>query len=240
MAVFSDIAEDALRELGVLAQGEALSADDASGALAAMNRMVDAFAAERLMIFTNTRTLFTITSGQQDYTVGPAGNADVPWPVFPEHVNFEDTAFTPAREFQMMALTNDAWSNIPIKSLQGKYPIWYYFNATFPLATIQLWPVPTSSTLRGVLYAPQQWNEFAGLTTPVSLPPGYRRMLVKNLAMELAPSYSRQTSPELRQQAQESLAVVKRSNTSLQDMSVDAAALVQGQSGRYIYNILTG
>lgn len=240
MADVRDIVSDALLELGVLAAGEVMSTADATAGMNALNRLVDQWAAERLMIYTNTRTTFTITSGTASYTVGSGGDCDIPFPVYVEHCNFQDTSLDPMLEYQMQPLTNDAYSRIPIKDLESPRPTSYYWNPTFPLGTMILWPVPTLSTLQGVLYAPEQVTEFSDLSTTISLPPGYRRMLVKNLAMELSPSYQRPTGPELQSQAVESKAVVKRANISLMDMQVDAGALIQGRNNRYIFSILTG
>lgn len=240
MADCRDIITDALRELGVLAAGETATADDAVSGLAALNRLVDAWAAERLMIYTNRRTTWTLTANIQDYTVGPGGDVNIPWPNYVEHVNFLRTDLATALEFQLQPLTNDAWSRVPIKSLSSPYPTCYYWNPTFPLGTLSLWPVPSSAVLDGVFYAPEQVTEFASLSTAISLPSGYRRMLVKNLALEMGPSYERPASDDLVQQALESKAVVKRANITLQDMQTDAGALIQGRNRRFIYSILTG
>jgi len=74
----------------------------------------------------------------------------------------------------------------------------------------------------------------------VSLPPGYRRMLIKNTAVCLAASYERDPRKGLEDDARESVAVVKRANKRLMDMNIEAAALVQGQTQRFYYSILMG
>jgi hypothetical protein len=242
MATVRDCVTDALRELGVLAAGEVASADDEIAGLAALNRLADAWAAERLQIFTNSRDLFTIVSGQADYDVGPTASPGlaIPFPMFVEHVNYLDSSINPSLEYQLQPLTNDAWARVPIKTLQSPRPTCYYWNATYPLGTLTLWPVPTAATLQGVLYSPTQVAEFTGLSQLISLPPGYRRMIVKNLAMELSPSYERPASQELRQQAMDSVSVVKRSNIQLMDMQIELGALVQGRGSRYVYSIFSG
>jgi hypothetical protein len=242
MATVRDCVTDALRELGVLAAGEVASADDEIAGLAALNRLVDMWAAERLQIYTNSRNLFTIVSGTADYEVGPTTvtGCIMPFPMFVEHVNYLDSAINPSLEYQLQPLTNDAWARVPIKTLQSPRPTCYYWNATFPLGTLTLWPVPTAATLQGVLYAPEQVAEFSGLSTTIVLPPGYRRMIVKNLAVELSPSYERPASQELTRQAMESVSVVKRSNIQLMDMQIELAALVQGRGSRYVYSIFSG
>jgi len=240
MATCLDLITDSLRELNVLAAGEVASADEANHGLLAFNRLVDQWKAERLNIYQNQRTTFAITSGVQSYFVGTGQVADVDRPVYPEHVNYQDLSVSPTLEYQLMPLTDDAWSRVPIKTLQSPRPTSYYWNPTFPYATIQLWPVPTNANLQGVIYAPLQVTEFADLQATVSLPPGYRRMIVKSLAMELAPSYEKPVHPALMEQANEAKAIVKRANTDLMDMDIEVAALGHTRSGRFAYNIFVG
>lgn len=54
-----------------------------------------------------------------------------------------------------------------------------YYNPTWTagLGLVYLWPLPTSTTLQGVIYTPVPVAEFASLSTTISLPPGYRRFL---------------------------------------------------------------
>jgi hypothetical protein len=235
-----DVITDALRELGVIAQGETATNYDADHGLSAINRLIDQWAAERMQIYAQTRTTWAIVSGTQVYTVGTGGTVNLVRPVFLDHIHYLNTGLATTTEFQLQPLTDDAWSKVPIKDLSSPYPTCWYYNPTFPLGTLTLWPNPSSATLTGVMYAPTAVAEFTALTTAISLPPGYRRMLVKNLALEMAPSFSREVSGMLAAQAADSLSAVKRSNKRMMDMSVESAALIQGQSRRHYYNIYTG
>ena len=70
MSTVRDLVSAALREINVLASGEAAEAADASDGLGTLNRLMDQWAAERLMIYQDTRYYFTINPGQQDYDLG--------------------------------------------------------------------------------------------------------------------------------------------------------------------------
>lgn len=236
MAVASDIIAAALREIGILAAGETPSADDATDGLVSLNRLLDQFAAERLQIFTTTRTTWTIAASDGSYTIGSTGDVVVSRPVFIDHVNFLDTSTDPDSEYPLSRLTEDAYAGIVAKALTSTYPDSYYYNPTYPLGALTLFPTPTSATLTGVLYAPAAVAQFAALTTSVSLPPGYERMLVKNLAVDMLPSYERQPDPLLVTQAREATAVVKRANRRLMDLSFDPGALIGSPAGGR-YNI---
>ena len=221
MATVLDSITAALKEIGVLAVGETPSSEDSADALAALNRLVDQWAAERLQLYTTTRTTWTITSGTQDYAVASGQVVNVARPVLVDHVHFIDTAPAPDIEYPLTSLSEDGWSSIAQKALTSPFPEAYYYNPTLASGLISLWPVPTSTTLQGVLYAPAAIAQFAALTTTVSLPPGYARMIVKNLALELLSSYGRKPDPALVEQAANSKAIVRRANRRPADLSFE-------------------
>lgn len=218
-----------------------MTAADSSLGLAALNRWIDSIAAQRLQIYELTRTTWTISANDGSYTVGSGGNVNRVRPVFVDHVNFQDTSLSPVTEFQtMQPLTDDAYAAIVLKTQTSPYPQAWWYNPTFPLATLELWPVPTSTTLQGVMYAPTAVAEFANLSTSVSLPPGYQHMIVKCMALELCPSYDIDPNPMLAKQAMDSVATVKRANRRLLDLSIDSAALIQGRNASAQWSIYQG
>ncbi len=240
MATVLDVINSALTDIGVLAAGEAATGDDAADGLVALNNLIDQYAADRLQIYGLVRTTWTIVANTQTYTIGSGGDIAIARPMIIDHVSFQDTSPTKPLEYQLNNLTEDAWTRVPIKTLTSPFPTSWYTSRAYPLDVLTLWPVPTDSNLQGVIYVPTAVAEFSALSTTVALPPGYKRMLQKALAMEMLPSYGRQPSPLLIEQARESKAIVKRSNTRLMDMSLDLAALVQGRDGRFIYDINSG
>lgn len=236
MATVGDLATAALKELGVLASGETLSAEDGADALAAFNRMVDQWAGERLMIYEEGRTTYNLVASTRDYTVGTSYNFNVARPVQISHFSYYDSSAATPTEIPLDRFTDEAWAALPQKTATSPAPAFYYYNPTFPSGTLSLWPTPTGSTLVGVLYAPKQVSEFAAVATAVSLPPGFARMIVKNLALELAPSYGRSPAPALVEAARDSKYVVKRSNFKPFDLNFDYGALISSNVG---YDIRT-
>lgn len=224
MATVQDLGTDSLLEIGALAAGETMGAADAATVLRSLNRMINAWKAERVYIYTLTRTTWVIVSGDGTYTVGTGGDLNVLRPVHIDGVNIIDTSISPYVEVPLDVMTDQAWTNLRVRTQTSTQPTSAYYNLTYPLATLDLWPVPTSATLTGVLYAPQAAAEFSAITDSVSLPPGYERMIVKNLALELAPQYGVEPPNALQRQAQESLAVVLRANRREQQMQFDPGA----------------
>lgn len=241
MATANDLIEASLRDLNVLAAGEDADAVDSVDGLEALNRLLNQYKTENLRMFTVTRTTWTIVASQASYTVGSGGDVNVTRPVMIEHVRYIDTTASPDLELRLNPLTEDAYAKIRQKARTATLPTSYYYNPTYSsgLATLYLFPIPTSSDLEGALYARAEIGEFSAVTDTVSLPPGYERMIVKELALELAPSYNRQPSPLLLKQAADARNAVERANVRMTDLDVDSGALVQSREG-VGYSILKG
>lgn len=236
-----NVIDDALKEIGVLAAHETATGQDATDGQRKLNQLIDELASERLIIYTITRTTWTIASGTGQYDVATGGDVNIVRPVFlqDDAVKFQDTSLSPTTEFDLGKLTEVDWQRISQKTQTATYPAHWYYNPVYPTATLDLWPVPTSSTLQGVIYAPTAVTEFSALTDSVSLPPGYQRMLIKNLALELAPSYRAPVDPLLLRQASEAKSRIKEMNTRLRELDFEAGAQI-GSDQALAYDIKLG
>ena len=233
----SDLVTAALRNLGVLAEGEVPTAAQATDGLAALNDLVNQWQAERLQIYQLLNTTKALTPSQANYTVGLTGNIPIARPMFLDHVAWIDGS-SPNVYYSMEELTDAAYSNLSIPNLTSAIPTHWWYQTTFPLATLWLWPIPTSTGIFVSLDYQSPVSEFAALTDTVSLPPGYKRMLRTNLALELAPDYPEIQAPgSLIRAAENSMAAVKRSNQKLEDLYFSPESLIGNRGSSY--NILS-
>ena len=226
----------ALRKLGVLGAGEVATADDAVTCLEALNGMVDDWSAERLSIYHRTRTVTDITSGTGDYTIGSGGDVDITRPVYLDGVGLVDTTPDPDLERPLRKILESEWEGIPQKSLEADQPGGWYYEPTFPLGVLSLWPVPTGTTLQFALYYPEAVAEFSAVTETLSLPPGYRTALIYNLALRLSSDYKVQLDAALVTEAMKAKARIQRVNQRPMIMSIDKAMLGQACPGSYDIN----
>lgn len=211
--------EAALQEIGVLASGETAPGSEGVEALAIANDFLDALGAERLSMFSVLRTAHTLTSGTASYTIGAdGGNIDIDHPTWIEDAMLviDTTASTP-NEIPLRILTDGEYAAWPTKTLQAPQSNAIYYDHAWSAGygRIYVLPIPNVNTTQLVLYTPQQpASQFADYnTTAYTFPPAMRRMLRKNLALELAASYPAATvSPLLVQQAKESKSQFKSSN----------------------------
>jgi len=230
------------RLLGITAQGEDPTANELLEAFDRLNELIDAWSTQRLTMQVTTRAEYALVAGQAAYTLGPVGTVPTPdWlgarPEFVESMALLLTSSTPTTEIPLSDLTEAAYQAIAQKDLANSQPTLFRFEATMPAATFTLWPVPDTAANPIILYAAEALQQFTGLTTSYILAPGYTRALRYNLARELATEYGRQLPPDIASAAAESLSDIKRLNTPMADLGMDAGLLPV--SGRYSYSITT-
>lgn len=230
----------ALRRIGIVGAGQTASSEDASDGLDLLNAMLDSFATERLLVPCIERTTWSLVSGTASYTVGAGGDVDIVRPVFVEDIRFIDTSQDPDIELGLgPMLTDQSYATIPQKAATSTYPTRVYYNPTFTgtgLGTITFWPVPTSATLLGVIYAPTALTQIVSLNTTLLLQPGYRWFLQEQLAAFAAPEFGVSLPAELRESARDAKANIKRANIRLIEQATFEGAMLSG-CGQY--NILT-
>ena len=166
-----------LQDLRVIQPGETVSADDAALGLSRLNDWINALATEDLTVYTVLRTPWTLSSAAS-YTIGAGATVNVARPTGPMAIDnngFQDTSVSPTIEYQLgPVLTVDAYAAIAQKALTSPFPQNWYYDPTFTsgFGTLYPYPVPTSTTLEGVIYTQSPVAEFSAITDTISLPPG--------------------------------------------------------------------
>lgn len=181
MTTASDILNGAAKSLGYLGRGEVLGAGDAVDALVCFNRMLDSWSNEKLMSFPVLERSFNMIAGQQQYTVGSGGyvNSARPWDIIQAFVrDFQ------GNDYPVKVIPRDQWNDIGAKYITSQIPDQLFYDPQYPLGIINIFPVPLigyaiffDSTLDQL--------DAASLTQAISLPVGYERAYVFNLALEL-------------------------------------------------------
>lgn len=219
---------DALKLLGVVAGHEVPTAAEQHDALARLNELIDAWGTHAQTMAVRQRAVLTLVANQQSYTVGIGGDLDVVRPIGLMAAAWL-TATTPAVEIGLPILTDQEYFAIPVKTLTSAQPTAVVYDATVPLGTLWVWPVPTGSG-SVALYWDEAVQAFPDLVTPVVLHEGYARALRTNLAVELASEFGKAVDPVLDRAARESLADVKRQNLALVELVLSGVPGVSGGS----------
>ncbi len=235
-----DLITRALVLTGAMAPGETLSASLADQARAVLSDLVDEWATDRLLLYTQARTVHALVAGQQDYTLGTGGDFDQARPVYVDAITVVDPTASPVFEFPpLRAYSNEDWASLGLKALTSALPEGYALDAGLPLMTVSLYPVPTTTTYQVAIYTPGgMLTSVPTLDTVISVPPGLSRALRYALASELSmiPGLAQAPRGDLAKVAAMSLARFQSQQVVPTTVAVDDA-LLGGGGG---YNWRTG
>lgn len=232
MATALDLLTRSLRLLGVVAAGEAPRAEDAQDALTVLNDMLDAWQLEQLLVYGLDRALFALSPSVSSYTIGVGATWNTPRPVRIERASLIDVTVAPTLEVPMQVLNTDQYQEIALKGTTSTWPRWLYYDRAYPLGHVVLWPVPTLAN-QIALYLWHQLSQIPLTSTVVDLAPGYRRCVMYNLAVELAPDFGVQPSSLVLDMADQSKHQIKVMNYVPPLMAVEQ--LVGRQTGYDVY-----
>lgn len=218
MSTARDIITSALKIIRVLAAGETPTAEELSDGLSKLNDMIDSFSNESLMIHSITKEEFTCTANQQVHTLGDTGDFDTLRPIKINKVLFQDSS---GLELPINIRQMEEYADVSSKEVTSEIPTDVYIDPSYPLMNLYLYPIPSTAS-NVVVYSEKNIQSFTNASTQVSLPPGYKTLLIYNLAMYLAPEYGKTLSAEAMNVAIESKASIKRTNKKPRFLTTDA------------------
>ena len=213
MASVNDTLTRAMKALGNLARTEVPTAQEQTDALYAYNQLLESWSTLPLMSYATLERSFTLSANTPSYTIGSGGVINVTRPVDITQAFVRDSN---NNDFKLSIIPRDQWNTIGAKSITSQIPQFLFYDSTYPLGVIYLWPVPSSTF---TLFYDSTLNQVTASTgtMSISMPPGYERAFVSNLALELMANgfpcvLNVQQLQELKDRASESLANIKRAN----------------------------
>ena len=224
MATYSaaDQINRALRLLGVLAEGETPAASVSEDALMALNQMIDSWNTERLSVFCTIDQIVNWPVSSIEETLGPTGSL----------VRLNGTAVRPVLVDDATYFKDPGTGvSYGIKLINQQQ----YNGNTYPDVTINIYPRPTR-LLEFHFVSVQELSQPANLATNILFPPGYLRAFVYNLAMEFAPEFGVEPSPQVQRIAMTSKRNLKRINNPDDIMSMPYSLIATRQR----FNIYAG
>lgn len=238
MATANDLITRAMRALGCLGRTEVPSASEASDALTAFNAMLDSWSNEALASYVLGQISFPLVIGQQSYTIGPAlANITADRPLSIQDAFIRDSSNL---DYPMRIIPRDIWNDIGAKNISSQIPDTIFYDTTYPLGTIYVFPIPLIG-YSCYIYSSTNQVTFAGLTTVLAMPVGYERAYVLNLAVELMSAGFPVLLNDIGRQAliknaSDSKANIKSTNISDVIASYDGAIVSRSYASYNIYN----
>ena len=224
----------ALRLLGVLAEGETPSAAMSQDALGSLNQMIDSWNTERLSVFSTQDQVFTWPAGEITRTLGPSGNFVGLRPILLDDATYFRDPGTNV-SFGIKFINQQQYNGIAVKTVSSTYPQVIFVNNTYPDVTMTIYPRPTRD-LEWHFISVEELTRPATLATSLAFPPGYLRAFKYSLAMEIAPEYGVEPSPQVQRIAMTSKRNLKRINNPDDVMSMPYAIVATRQR----FNVYAG
>jgi len=220
--------------IGVLAEGEALTGEQAISGLETLNALLDEWRLERLMCYALQREQFSLVANQASYTIGSSANFNTTRPVEVSGCYVRDGGI----DYPVRQMGAEAYRRIPDKTTSTNYPEYFYYEPNMPLGTVYFWPVP-SSALNVYLETQRVITEFATTSTDIELAPGYENAIIYNLAIDLSDANDRKLTETIVARARITKQKIKRQNASAIRKDNEVAAMLRGNRSSY-YRIVGG
>jgi hypothetical protein len=188
---------------GILGQDQTPSSGDSQLVLRRLQRMLDSWSNERLMIFLNDVESFTMTAGQNSYSTSLL-TAGRPVAISSLRVNLNNIDY-PVDQIDQLA-----WNGITYKATSA-IPRQMYYDDAYPNATMFFYPTPYAA-FTCYMYCQRQLAGNLTLTSTLSMPLGYEAAIVAGLAVDLCQSFGKQPTPQMLADMKQTRAVLKRVN----------------------------
>lgn len=235
-----DLVKASMRLIQVSAADTDLTAAELDDGIQSLNRMLDQWGVEELMLYQVIRETFTLTQGTNPYTIGYGGvwNTVRPIKIVGAYLTLNNGSLPV--DYPMGILEAEDYNAIRLKTLSTNFPAYLYYQPSFPVAEAYIYPVfaPNDPSTQGpATITLTSWKPLPLITDPtcyIELPPGYWEAIVFNLAVRIAEEYQfdiRATTVAL---AQNALRIIKRMNQRTPTLQTDTALM----SDRFMrYNI---
>lgn len=259
MTTARDLLNGAHRLLGLTDSGNVLPEAVYQDNLPALNQMLESWNTERLAVFCTQDQTYYWEAGQRIRTLGPSGDfiyflgTQSETPIVTQDDDYigaedattqrpillDDSTFfrdpTTNVAYGIKFINQLQYNNIAVKTVTSTYPQVMFVNNTFPNITMSVYPVP-NRMLEFHFISVQPLANPTSLNTELLFPPGYLRAFRYNLALELAPEFNVNPSPDVRRIAMYSKRDLKRINNPRDVMSMPYSLMAR----RNRYNIYAG
>lgn len=205
---------NAVEELGVLDPGESLNTSELTDALERVNRLIDNWSSQRLMILASLVTSKSLTGAQGSYTIGTGQQINLARPL--AIMGASHVVTTAGGKFVTMPVkivSIAEWNSISNRDTQDNFIRALFYDRGYPVGNINVAPIPFEGNLQITTW--QALAQFPDQSTDVPLLPGYERCLVLGAASEIAPMFQVTPSQQLMQNLADALANVRQLNAEL-------------------------
>jgi hypothetical protein len=212
MTTVAEVIAWSLKDAGVIGEGEAASAEASNDAFNTLKQMLALWQVDNVHVYAQTETSFS-PNGSASYTVGALGTVVMTRPAKIDAAFWRSNSL----DYPIRVLgTFEEYESIVQKTQSGQ-PQALFYNPTYTLGTLYLYPQPSTGTVHLITQA--ALPELASQTATITLPPEYVLPIRASLAVLLCAMFQTPVRPELAALAQSSWRIVKRNNLRIGTLS---------------------
>jgi|SRR5262245_8325151 len=180
-----ELIDASLRKIGARAVADTTTVDEYTDCLIALNAMLDNWAAEQFTVPMMVDENFTWAAGFPSRTMGPAGNFATLRPLSIEHAHVRDAQGHDSAPLSILSW--EEYQQIQEKSSTGRPQSIVYRATNSVLVTLYAHPVPDASYTIFL----DSLKPFAAVAIDdvFALSPEYLRVVIYNLAVEVAADF---------------------------------------------------
>lgn len=236
-----DIIRAAMRLIQVSAVDVDLTANELKDGLESLNRMLDSWSLDELMLYEVKRETFPLIASQNPYSIGLGGiwNTVRPTKIVGAYLTLTNGSIPV--DYPMQVINFDDYNDIRLKTLQTNFPGYLYYQASFPIGECYIYPLYANngaSTAPGTITL-TSWKPLPIIVNPtdyIELPPGYWEAIVFNLAIRIAEEYQFDIRPTTVALGTSALLRLKRMNQRTMTLQTDVALMNTSQMRYNIYS----
>lgn len=214
---WADVINEALADIGALQAGQTISPSAQNDAFLRLGQMIDSFSADPLLaLFEAQHGSFVLTTGAFNYSLGPSGGFVTT--ASPVRVT-GGSALSGLFRAPMRLVSFDQFSKEAAnpRGVQATLPYLLAADTSFPNINLKVHEPPITNGVSIELHYWISLTQPTLVTGLVSLPFGFQRALVKNLAVSLYPQYAREkgVDPVLLKDAADALEYIRNVNRAM-------------------------
>lgn len=233
---------ETMQEIGALATGEIPNAEDSQVVQRKLNRLLDAWNADDVLVFNDDIVTFTLVPNLLPQTIGPSGAtfARTQRPISVKNANIVLNNVNPNVTSPLKIRDADWWMSQRVQTLANSLPTDLYYSPAIPNGQLFLWPTPQ------IAYGLQLdiltiLDQVTALATPLTLAPGYHDAITYSLAESICPIFGKVLSDTLQTLARNARAKIVQANTqSAPRIQTWDSGMPDTEKNKPTFNWLTG
>lgn len=213
------LVQDAMYTAGVLGQdgtSQPEAAADQQLALRFLQRMLDSWANESLLLYTTSQETLPMVANTATYSTALLSTPTRPVSVDGMYVLYAGVSYP------IEMIGRDAYNQIGIKTVAA-IPQYCYYNPDMTQGSFTFFPVPYA-TMTAFVDCERVLTGTLTLATDVVLPPGYEEAIVASLAEAICRPFGRPLTPDIARAAKEARARIKKRNVEFVELATPFGA----------------